>query len=88
MLTILVLALGLIASVANADFTFDTPTNLGPTVNSAYAELSPFISVDGLQLYFGDWPVHRPGGYGGNDIRVHYVRCKISSFRGGEFMQY
>ena len=32
---VLVLALGLAAEVANADFAFGTPTNLGPTVNLA-----------------------------------------------------
>ena len=55
---------------ANADFAFGTPTNLGPTVNSSANEICPSISVDGLQLYFTDWGVHRPGGYGDNDIWV------------------
>ncbi len=70
MLTILVLALGLTAEVANADFVFGTPTNLGPPVNSAYAERGPSISADGLQLYFQDWPNPRPGGYGNVDLWV------------------
>jgi hypothetical protein len=38
---------------ANADFTFGTPENLGPTVNSSSGEGSPSISADGLELYFG-----------------------------------
>jgi hypothetical protein len=37
-----------------------TPTNLGPTVNSSYADSTPSISADGLWLYFsskrsGEW---------------------------------
>ncbi|MHC4175279.1 MAG: LamG-like jellyroll fold domain-containing protein [Planctomycetota bacterium] len=56
---------------ANADFTFGTPTNLGPPVNSVYGERSPSISADGLQLYFYDYPGNaRPGGYGNVDIWV------------------
>ena len=54
-------------SLAKADFTFGEPTNLGPPVNSAYVEYSPFISADGLSLYFGS---NRPGGEGGWDIWV------------------
>jgi len=37
---------------AKADFTFGTPTNLGPPVNSGYSEGGPTISPDGLELYF------------------------------------
>ena len=37
---------------ANADFIFGTPTNLGPTVNSAVPDGAPSISADGLALYF------------------------------------
>ena len=70
MLTILVLAFGLAAEVANADFTFGTPTNLGPTVNSSAGEAGTSISADGLQLYFIDWLSPRPGGYGGWDTWV------------------
>jgi Zn-dependent protease with chaperone function len=49
------------AYVAKADFTFGTPTNLGPIVNSPAAELGPDISADGLSLFLyflqpgGDW---------------------------------
>jgi Tol biopolymer transport system component len=64
---VLVLALGLTAEVANADFTFGTPTNLGPTINSSYNEAVPGISGDGLSLYFTS---NRPGGYGNRDIWV------------------
>ena len=56
---------------ANAEFIFGTPTNLGPTVNTAYAEGYACISADGLSLYFnyGFWDLP-PGGYGGPDLWV------------------
>ncbi|HUU16553.1 MAG TPA: hypothetical protein VMW72_05340 [Sedimentisphaerales bacterium] len=60
-LTILVLALGLVAEIANADFTFGTPTDLGPVVNTSAGDAQPSTSVDGLSLYFASG---RPGGYG------------------------
>jgi len=41
--------------------------NLGPNVNSLAAEGCPWISSDGLELYFNSW---RTGGYGGGDIYV------------------
>jgi len=64
-LAILVLALGLAAEVAKADFTFGTPTNLGPPVNTSAGEFSPHISADGLSLYFAS---DRPGQYGVFDL--------------------
>ena len=67
MVVILVLALGLAAEVANADYTFGTPTNLGPPVNSSAEDGDAFISPDGLSLYFTS---NRPGGSGGYDIWV------------------
>ena len=68
MLVILVLALvvGLPAGVANADFIFGEPVNLGPTVNSGFFEDSPCISADGLSLFFASY--NRPGGFGLGDI--------------------
>ena len=64
MVVILVLALGLVAQVANADFTFGEPTNLGPTVNTSYGDSASSISADGLSLYFCDVPFNpKPGGY-------------------------
>jgi len=50
---------------AKADFTFGTPTKLGPIVNSSYTDATSSISADGLSLYFGST---RPGGYGGWDL--------------------
>ncbi len=67
MLAILALALGLATEVATADFTFGTPLNLGPTVNSAYNEWGPCLSADGLELYFGSG---RYGGSGAEDLWV------------------
>ena len=39
------------------------PQNLGPTINSAYDETSPFLSVDGRVLYFSSNNVVGMGGY-------------------------
>jgi Tol biopolymer transport system component len=64
---VLILALCIAAKVTNADFTFGTPTNLGPTVNSSYGEAQLSISADGLMLYFAS---DRPGGCGDSDIWV------------------
>ncbi len=47
-----------------------TPVNLGSTVNSSAEEVYPAISADGLQLYFSEWYVFRPGGYGESDMWV------------------
>jgi len=64
---VLVLALGLTTKVTKADFTFGTPTNLGPTVNTTYSETGPSLSTDGLTLYFKS---SQPGGSGGRDLWV------------------
>ena len=64
---VLVLVAALAAEVAKADFTFGTPTILGPTVNSSSNDYGPSISTDGLKLYFHS---DRPGGFGGDDIWV------------------
>jgi hypothetical protein len=42
--------------------------NAGPSINTPYGEIAPWISSDGTTLYFGDWPSPRPGGYGGEDL--------------------
>ena len=59
---------------ARADFTFSERVNLGPVVNSPYADLDPFIAPDGLSLYFDST---RPGGLGGEDIWVT-TRASVS----------
>jgi Tol biopolymer transport system component len=66
-LLVLILALGTIMEVADADYTFGTPTNLGPIVNSSAHDFSPSITADGLELYFHS---DRPGGEGTHDIWV------------------
>ena len=64
---VLVLTVALVAGVANADFTFGTPTNLGLIVNTSRTDDCPSISADGLELYFRS---NRSGGYGSQDIWV------------------
>jgi len=60
-------ALMLSAGSANAGFTFGTPTNLGPGINTTYGEEGSSISADGLSLYFQS---DRPGGQGSWDLWV------------------
>jgi Tol biopolymer transport system component len=64
---VLVLALVLTTEVANADFTFGAPTNLGPKINTPALDSQPSISNDGLSLFFYS---ERSGGYGNRDIWV------------------
>jgi hypothetical protein len=61
----IVLTLGTTVEVANADFTFGEPVNLGPTVNTSGHEDGPAISADGLELYFEST---RPGSFGSWDL--------------------
>ncbi len=65
MVVILVLAWVLSAEVANADFTFGEPTNLGPPVNSSSNDAGPSLSADGMTLFFVS---NRPSGEGANDL--------------------
>jgi hypothetical protein len=46
---------------------WSAPVNLGPTINSTFAEAGPAISKDGLSLYFHS---ERPGGEGSTDFWV------------------
>ena len=41
-----------IVGTTNADFTFGTPVNVGPPVNSSADDASRVMSPDGLELYF------------------------------------
>ena len=61
------LALGLATEIANADFKFGKPQNLGPVVNSSANDQTLNITADGLSLYFSS---DRPGGYGSLDLYV------------------
>ena len=47
---------------------WSAPVNLGPPVNTPLAEIAPFISRDGLSLYFVRTAA--AGGFGGMDIWV------------------
>lgn len=48
-----------------ADTAWSQPVNLGPTINSAYDENTPFLARDGRTLYFSS---NRPESMGGLDI--------------------
>jgi hypothetical protein len=63
-LIVLGLALVLIASVANADYIFGTPT-----VITTYHVTAPSVSTDGLTMYVDAY--EPPDGYGGWDILVY-----------------
>ncbi len=64
-LLVVVTALGLVPEVANADFTFGEPVNLGPPFNTSSHDLNFFLSADGLELYVSS---DRPGGLGYLDM--------------------
>jgi hypothetical protein len=53
---------------ARADFIFGEPNNLGIPINSIYDECGPYVSADGLSLYFTGFQNNRPGGSGEMDI--------------------
>ena len=53
---------------ATKDNAWGMPENLGPLVNSSKMEGEPWISTDGLELYF--YSLNRAGGYGGFDIWI------------------
>ena len=49
-LLILVLLTAPATNIVNADFTFGTPVNLGPAMNTSGKEANPDISSDNLRL--------------------------------------
>ena len=49
------------------DNTYSKPESIGSVINTIYQESTPYISRDGLFLYFSS---NRPDGYGGSDIYV------------------
>lgn len=57
----------LYVSFRKADSTFTKPLNLGPDINTAEGEISPFLAADNRTLYFSSdgWP-----GYGNKDLFV------------------
>jgi hypothetical protein len=53
------------------------PQNLGPTINTAFNESAPSLSIDGHRLYFDS---DRPGGAGGRDLYVSRRHDKRDDF--------
>ena len=51
--------------LTSPDWEWTAPENLGPGVNTAHDETSPYVSADGLTLMFGS---NRPGGQGDIDL--------------------
>lgn len=54
---------------ASPDGPWDTPVNLGPTINSPDGDTGPDLSPDGHLLFFSS---NRAGGVGNNDVYVSY----------------
>ena len=55
--------LDIYVSAKQANGSWGTPVNLGPTINSPYNEESPYISEDGQTLYFSSYGHYNMGGY-------------------------
>jgi hypothetical protein len=64
---VLVLVLCIVTDLVKADFTFDTPINLGPTVNHSGTDGAMSMSADGLSIFMDS---DRSGGQGDYDIWV------------------
>ena len=56
------------AGRSSRDADWDAPENLGPVINSSAVEAGPWLSPDGLELYY--YIRTREGGYGDDDIWV------------------
>ena len=70
-------SLGVLPAVSAPTFSaWSTPVNLSG-LNSPDSDLSPFLSADGLSLYFG---TTRPGGLGGEDLWVARRSSTTSAF--------
>jgi hypothetical protein len=63
---------------ATTDDAWGRPENLGPLVNSSRMDGTPWLSSDGLELYF--YSENRPGGYGGFDIWISRRATKNDSW--------
>jgi len=60
-----------VATRVRTDDPWGAPVNLGPAVNTPYAESNVSLSADGLLLLFSEWYATtniRPGGHGAPDI--------------------
>ncbi len=55
----------LYVSFQRDDGTWGEPRHMGPDINTAGSEITPFIAADGKTLYFSS---DRPGGFGKNDV--------------------
>jgi Tol biopolymer transport system component len=68
-LMIVVIAVAILTNggIAQADFVFGEPVNMGPILNSSSRDEEPGISSDGLSIYFCS---QRSGGRGGYDMWV------------------
>jgi hypothetical protein len=53
------------ATRASQNDPWNTPVNMGPVLNSDHGDVAPFISPDGLTLFFGSL---RPGGFGISEV--------------------
>jgi len=67
-----------ITTRATIDDDWGSPVNIGPPVNSPLQDSNPYISSNGLELYFSS--ISRPGGFGYDDIWV----SRLVSNREGE----
>lgn len=63
----------LFVSFLEKDKTWSAPRSLGPDINTANVETTPFLAADNITLYFSS---NRPGGYGSNDI---YMSRRLDS---------
>jgi Tol biopolymer transport system component len=61
-----------VSTRVTTDSDWGTPMNLGPAINNSSADYCPFISSDGLALFFSsdNFGPFRPGGLGRSDIWV------------------
>ena len=66
---------------ATPQSTWETPVNLGITINSADAETGPDLSLDGHMLFFAS---NRAGGEGNFDIYVSYRANVHDDFAWGD----
>lgn len=57
----------LVSTRASVFDVWETPTNLGPVINTAFRDLQPYFSADRKSLFFAST---RPGGEGLGDIYV------------------
>lgn len=65
--------LDLYISFRELDGTFSTPVNLGPGLNTAGQEMTPFLAADGKTLYFSS------NGYPGYGFQDIYMSRKIGN---------